>query len=77
MRGDAPPIPSRMDTAARLPALVGWRLFASVYDLFPVLALWMLASRASLLAYTAGGHDVHDNILPFSSSCGCCGARAG
>jgi len=57
----------RMDTVApKPPALVGLRLFALVYDLFPVLALWMLASLGFTLAYTAGGHDVHDNIPPFS-----------
>ena len=55
----------RMDTVApKPPALVGLRLFALVYDLFPVLALWMLASLGFTLAYTAGGHDVHDNEGP-------------
>jgi uncharacterized RDD family membrane protein YckC len=48
-------------------ALVFWRLFALVYDAFPVLALWFLASAAFTVAYTFGGHhDPHANIAPFS-----------
>jgi uncharacterized RDD family membrane protein YckC len=48
-------------------ALVGWRLLALAYDLFPVLALWMLLSTAFTLGYTfLGHHDPHQNIRPFS-----------
>jgi uncharacterized RDD family membrane protein YckC len=49
-------------------ALVLWRLFALVYDAFPVLALWFLASAAFTVVYTFGGHhDPHTNIAPFSA----------
>lgn len=48
-------------------ALIGWRLLALLYDLWPVVALWMLASAAFTFAYTFGGHDSHDNIPPFSA----------
>jgi uncharacterized RDD family membrane protein YckC len=51
---------------ARRPTLVFWRLFAMVYDAFPVIALWMLASLAFTLGYTIAGHDPHQNIAPFS-----------
>src|SRR3546814_3065747 len=48
-------------------ALIGWRLLALFYDLWPSLALWMLASLCFTLGYTiAGHHDVHDNIAPLS-----------
>ena len=57
---DPTPVPPRR------PALVLWRLFALVYDAFPVVALWMLASLAFTLGYTIAGHDAHRNIAPFS-----------
>jgi len=48
-------------------ALVFWRLFALVYDAFPVLALWFLASAGFTVAFTfLGHHDPHQNIAPFS-----------
>jgi uncharacterized RDD family membrane protein YckC len=47
-------------------ALVGWRLLALVYDFFPVLALWMLASAAFTAAYYFAGHGARENIAPFS-----------
>lgn len=39
-----------MNRIAALPAALGWRLLAAVYDLLPLLALWMLVSAALLLA---------------------------
>lgn len=48
-------------------ALVGWRLLALFYDAWPVVALWMLASFAFTLAYTASGHGVRENIPPWSA----------
>lgn len=48
-------------------ALIGWRLLALLYDLWPVLALWMLLSLGFTLGYTfLGHHDPHRNIAPFS-----------
>lgn len=47
-------------------ALIGWRLLALLYDLWPVVALWMLASAIFTFAYTFSGHDSHENIPPFS-----------
>jgi len=52
---------------ARPAALIGWRLLALLYDFWPVLALWMVASTAFTLGYTfLGHHDPHQNIPPFS-----------
>ena len=47
-------------------ALIAWRLLALAYDLFPVLALWMVASLAFTLGYTLAGHAQRENIAPFS-----------
>ena len=60
---DASPFP---ETGPRPRALVGWRLLALVYDFFPVLALWMLASAAFTAAYYFTGHGARENIAPFS-----------
>lgn len=48
-------------------ALVGWRLLALFYDLWPVLALWMVAGTVFAVGYTLSGHDPHENIAPFSA----------
>ncbi|MFT4179017.1 MAG: RDD family protein [Thermomonas sp.] len=48
-------------------ALVGWRLLAMLYDLMPVVALWMLISTAFTFGYTyLGHHPTSENIAPFS-----------
>lgn len=47
-------------------ALVGWRLLALVYDLMPVVALWLLASALFTFGYFLAGHDARENIAPFS-----------
>ena len=48
-------------------ALIGWRLLGLLYDAFPVVALWMLASTAFTVGYTyLGHHAVEENIAPFS-----------
>ena len=47
-------------------ALIGWRLLALVYDLFPVLALWMLASAIFTFGYYLDGHVARENIAIFS-----------
>lgn len=57
--------PSR--APSRTSALIGWRALALVYDLWPALALWMLASLAFTLAFTASGHAERENIAPFSA----------
>jgi len=61
MSDSAPPA-----TATRPTALVGWRLLALLYDLWPVLALWMVAGTVFAVGYTLAGHDPHENIAPFS-----------
>jgi uncharacterized RDD family membrane protein YckC len=53
-------------TAVRPAALLGWRLLALLYDLFPALALWMLAGSLFVIAFTVTGHATHENIAPFS-----------
>lgn len=45
---------------------IGWRLFALFYDLWPVVALWMLPGVAFTLAYQWSGHVARENIPPFS-----------
>lgn len=47
-------------------ALVGWRLLALFYDLWPVAALWMLVSALFNVAYTLAGHDVREYVQPFT-----------
>jgi uncharacterized RDD family membrane protein YckC len=55
-----------MPASNRNPPLIGWRLLALLYDLFPVIALWLLASAAFTLAYWLAGHPLRQNIAPFS-----------
>lgn len=47
-------------------ALIGWRLLGLLYDLFPVLALWMLLGALFTLGYYFNGHGARENIAPFS-----------
>ena len=47
-------------------ALIGWRLLGLLYDLWPVLALWMLLGAAFTLGYYYSGHGARENIPPFS-----------
>jgi len=55
------------DVAAPAKALIGWRLLALLYDLWPVLALWIAVSAIFTAGYTfLGHHDPHENIPPFS-----------
>ena len=52
----------------RKPAtLLGWRLLALAYDLFPALALWMLAAAAFTFGFHGAGHAARENIAPFSA----------
>ncbi|MCL1634599.1 RDD family protein [Luteimonas sp. SX5] len=48
-------------------ALIGWRWLALLYDLWPALALWMLASLAFTVGYTVAGHSPRQNIAPLSA----------
>lgn len=48
-------------------ALIGWRLLAMLYDLMPVLALWMLVAVPFVLLDVALSGDVRHNIGPFSA----------
>lgn len=49
-------------------ALIGWRLLAMLYDLFPALALWFLVSALFTIGYTfLGHHAARENITPFSA----------
>ncbi|WAC63062.1 RDD family protein [Pseudoxanthomonas sp. SL93] len=48
-------------------ALIGWRLLSLLYDIWPVLAMWMLISTLFTVGYTfLGHHGTRDNITPFS-----------
>ncbi len=53
--------------AAKPRALIGWRLLALLYDAFPVLALWLLVGALFTVGYALAGHDVRQNIKPFSA----------
>lgn len=63
----AAPEKSRAPGSSPGQALVGWRLLALLYDLWPALALWMLAGTAFTLGYTVSGHEMRQNIVPFSA----------
>jgi len=59
-----PPAPATPPCPA---ALIGWRALALFYDVWPVLALWLLLAAAFTLGYTfLGQHAVRENIAPFS-----------
>jgi uncharacterized RDD family membrane protein YckC len=47
-------------------SLIGWRLLALIYDVWPVLALWMLISAAFTVGYYLAGHGARQNIAPLS-----------
>lgn len=55
------------DAPARGPALVGWRLLALFYDLWPVLAIWMLVAVPFIVVDAAMAGDDRHNIAPFSA----------
>lgn len=55
------------DVSARARPHIGWRLLALFYDLWPVAALWMIASLAFTVLYAASGHGVRENIPPWSA----------
>jgi uncharacterized RDD family membrane protein YckC len=48
-------------------ALVGWRLLALFYDLWPAAALWFALSFLFSVGFTMAGHDPRENIAPFSA----------
>ncbi len=47
-------------------ALIGWRLLALAYDLWPCVALWMAAAVPFVLLDVAVSGDARHNIGPFS-----------
>jgi uncharacterized RDD family membrane protein YckC len=55
------------DPAPKPRAHTGWRLLSLLYDLWPVLALWMVLGALFAVAYTLAGHDKRENIAPFSA----------
>ncbi|NZA27056.1 RDD family protein [Luteimonas sp. SJ-92] len=58
---DSPP------PAARPRALVGWRLLALFYDLWPAAALWFALSFLFNLGYLLAGHDARESVAPFTA----------
>jgi uncharacterized RDD family membrane protein YckC len=61
-----------MDDASTHPApapraLVGWRMLALLYDLWPAVALWFLLAFLFSVTHTLAGHSPRDNIAPFSA----------
>jgi uncharacterized RDD family membrane protein YckC len=69
MNTNAPDLPAPTSTSPieKPRAFVGLRLLALVYDVFPVVALWMLAAAGFTFLYFVTGHVVRENIQPFSS----------
>ncbi|KAF1686587.1 hypothetical protein B1992_06650 [Pseudoxanthomonas broegbernensis] len=62
---DLPPAPA--PASARPRTLVPWRLLALFYDLWPVLALWMVAAVPFVLLDIAlHDGDTRHNIAPYS-----------
>ena len=53
-----------LDKPAR--PLIGWRLLALLYDVWPVAAVWMLVSAGFTYGYYLAGHEARENIPPFS-----------
>lgn len=69
MPDDAPPAADpATDPAARAPraALVGRRLLALFYDLWPAAAVWLLIALCFAVGYTLAGHPPRENIAPLS-----------
>jgi uncharacterized RDD family membrane protein YckC len=58
-RADDAPEPQR--------AFIVQRLLALFYDLWPVLAMWMLVSAMFTVGHTLSGHAQRENIAPFSA----------
>lgn len=50
-----------MDASDRTPALIGWRLLALLYDLFPALGLWFVVGTAALALQR--GTPVHGDTV--------------
>lgn len=66
LRPYAQPMSTTATDAVRPSALLLRRFAALFYDLWPVLALWMLISAVFTLGYTASGHATRENIPPYS-----------
>lgn len=47
-------------------ALIGWRLFALLYDFWPVLAMWIAAAIPFVLVDAVVADNVRHNIEPYS-----------
>ncbi len=58
--------PAETPASPAAQALVGRRLLALFYDMWPVVAMWFLVSAMFTVAYTLSGHGARENIAPFS-----------
>lgn len=56
---------SDRDNAPR--ALIGWRMLALLYDVWPTAALWFALALLFALGHTLGGHAARENIAAFSA----------
>ena len=54
-----PPLPRR-------PALIFWRLFALLYDAFPVIAIWMVIAAIFVVGLTVTEHSDRVYVQPWS-----------
>lgn len=57
---------TRSGSPAAPPALLGRRLLALFYDLWPAAALWFLLGFVFAVGYTLAGHAPRENIAPLS-----------
>jgi len=65
---DRPPHVSTAPARSGQPhSVLGWRLLALFYDLWPALALWMASGTVFVIAFTVVGHATRENIAPYSA----------
>jgi uncharacterized RDD family membrane protein YckC len=61
-------LPMSESSSSNPRTLIGWRLLALLYDFFPALALWFLASAIFTVSHTfLGHHAVRENMAQFGA----------
>ncbi len=60
--------PPSTTAPARPPALIGWRLLALFYDLWPTVAMWMVVAIPFIVVDAIVAGDDRHNIAPFSAA---------
>lgn len=57
----SPAAPARDASSAKPSTLIGWRLFALVYDFFPALGLWFLTGALAMFVH--GGEPIYGDTM--------------